>query len=560
MFGVISPIISSHKSVQAFVKSKESFTLANSASEEALYRIKNNLPISSSETLTLNGHSATIAVADTDEGKIVSIDSDVDSFQRNLQVSLLQGAGVSFNYGLQAGQGGFSMSGGAYVTGNIYSNGDITGSGGPYITGSATVANLADPTALVSNVGSLSPSTYIAFGTSDTETDAAQSFTVPSDASLASVRVYIRKTTNNWMNNITLRIVADSSGKPDKTSLASGSLGASQITTSFNYLTVPLSSNVALTAGTTYWIVLDTSTTWGSRYEWAAESGIYANGTGKDGTWSTNKNNNVWGNTSPSGLDAYFDLYTAGDTGLISGITVYGDAWAHEVTSSTVSGTIYCQASNSNNKACDTSRPDPATTSFPVSDGNIEEWKAVAATGGTLSGNQSYGSDDDASLGPKKIEGNLTVGGGATLTVTGTLWVTGNITLNGGGKIKLGSNYGSSSGIIVADGRISTGGGGVFEGSGTSGSYILVLTTSTCPTDCSGSSPAVSLSGGAGAVILNAQNGTLQISGGGQAKQITAKTIEMTGGANVVYESGIADMSFSSQPSGTWNILTWDEE
>lgn len=560
MYGVISPIISSHKSAQAFVKSKQSFVLANSATEEALYRLKNSLPISSAETLTLNGYTANISVADTSEGKILTINSNVDDFQRDLQVSLIQGAGVSFNYGLQTGQGGFLMSGGAYVTGNIYSNGDVIGSGGSYVTGSVTVANLTDPSAFESNTGPTPPSSYIAFGGDTTDDDAAQSFQVASEQDLSSVRVYLKKTTNNWMNNITLRISPDDNGKPDDSHLATGSIGASQVTTAFNYLTVPLSNTVSLSAGTTYWIVLDTSTTFGSHYQWAAGQNIYASGTGQSGTWDNSPSKNIWGATSPSGLDAYFDLYTSGDTGLISGIAIYDNAWAHEVNNSTVTGTIYCQASSSNNKACDTTLPDPVPTSFPVSEGNIEEWKAVALAGGVTTGNQTYGSDDSTSIGPQKIVGDLTVGSGATLTLTGTVWVTGDITVNGGGKIKLSSSYGNSSGIIISDGVIKTNGGGQFEGSGISGSYIMVLTTSQCPVGCSGGKPAIDLSGGAGAVILNAQNGTIQISGGGAAKQLTAKTISMTGGASVTYESGIADMSFSSQPSGTWNISTWDEE
>ncbi len=559
MYGVISPIISSHKSAQAFVKSKQSFTLANSATEEALYRLKNSLPIGSSETLTLNGFTADIAVADTSDGKIVTINSDVEDFQRDLQVSLIQGAGVSFNYGLQAGQGGFIMAGGAYVEGNIYSNGDIVGSGGPYITGSANAANLVDPVAFESNTGPETPSNYIAFGGNTTDNDAAQSFQVDSSQDLSSVRVYLKKTTNNWMNNITLRISADDGGKPDDSYLETGSIGASQVTTAFNYLSVPLSGTITLSADTTYWIVLDTSTTWGSHYQWAAGQSIYADGTGASGTWDNNANKNIWSSTSPSDLDAYFDLYTEGDTGLISGITVYGDAWAREVNNSTVTGTIYCQASSNNNKACDTSRPDPAPTSFPISEGNIEDWKAVALAGGTLTGDQSYGSDDNETLGPKKIVGDLSVGAGATLSLTGNLWVTGDVTVNGGGTIKLDPSYGNSNGVIVADGVINTNGGGEFEGSGTAGSYILVLTTSECPVGCSGSKPAISLSGGAGAVILNAQSGTIEVSGGGQAKQLTAKTISMTGGASVIYETGLADTSFSSEPSGTWNISQWDE-
>jgi len=561
-YGVVNPVLASYRSTEAFAYSKQSYLLANSAVEESLYRLKNNKQISNSETITLGSNSATVSLADTSEGKIVNVSSAVGEYERDMQVDIIQGVGVSFSYGLQAGQGGFSLQGGAYITGNVYSNGDVTGSGGPYITGSATVANAVDPGAIVSHTGTI-PSPYnIAFGEStwpaNNSQDIAQSFTVPNSIAISSVRMYIKKTTNNWMNNITLRIVTNSSGSPSKTNVATGSLSASQVTTSFNYLTVQLSSTPTLSPGTTYWIVLDTDGTWNSQYQLGASSNTYTGGQAKTGTWSSS-NGGTWYNTTPSGLDTYFEIYSGGDTGVISGMSVYGDAWAHEINNTTISGTAYCQASNSNNKSCNTTRPDPATQPFPISDGNIEEWKAVALAGGTQTGNLSYNSDQVVNLGPKKIVGNITVGGGATLNVTGTLWVTGNIDLQGGGKIKLGSSYGSSSGIIVTDGRISAGGGGYFEGSGTTGSYILLVTTSACPTNCN-NNRAIDISGGAGAVVVNAQNGTIRFTGGGQAKQATANRIELEGGASVRYDTGLADTSFSSQPTGTWNITAWDEK
>jgi len=561
-FGIVKPTLASFHSAKDFMDSKQSFLLANSALEEGLYRLKNSVPISSSEIITLNSNTATVSVADTADGKILTIDSNVNDFQRDLSVSIIQGVGVTFNYGLQAGQGGFDLQGGAYILGNVYSNGDVTGNGLPYITGSATVANAVDPSAVVSNTGTTPPPNDIGFGEAtypaNTNEDFAQSFTVPSSATINGVRLYMKKTTNEWKKNIDLYITNNSNGSPGKTIIASGSLSASQVTTSYNYLTLQLSSTPTLSPGTTYWIVLNTEETWNSRYVVGSSPSSYPSGLAKTGKWAGN-DGGAWSNTSPSGLDAYFEIYSGGDTGKISGMTIYGDAWAHEITGSTITGTAYCQASNSNNKSCTTTRPDPATQPMPISDGNIEEWKAVALAGGVHTGNLSYGSDNVVSLGPKKVVGNLTVGGGATLNVTGTLWVTGNIEIQGGGKIKLGSNYGNTSGIIVSDGRINAGGGGVFEGNGLSGSYILVVTTSTCPTNCSNNQKAIDISGGAGAVIVNAQNGTIRFTGGGQAKQATGYRIELEGGASVRYETGIADMSFTSQPSGTWNITEWDE-
>lgn len=565
--GLARPVVANYAASKAFTQSKHAFLLANSATEEALYRLKSSVALAASETLVLENGTATISVADTADGKRVTVDSNASSYERDVVLDLIQGVGVSFSYGLQSGKGGFQMSGGAGIRGNVYSNGDIIGDGGPFITGSASVSNASNPTAHQSNGGDVPPPYDIDFGgqmsSSDLKPeDVAQSFKVATTAPVTSIRINIRKLNDQWMNNATMRITNDASGKPGQTTIASASLSAAQVTSSFNYLSIPFSSNPVLTPGTTYWIVIDGVNTWNTYYSVSASLNTYASGTAKTGTWNSS-NGGTWSNTSPAGLDMYFDIYVGGDTGKISGITIgsggTGNAWAYEVSNSTVAGTIYCQASVNNNKPCDTTRPDPVEQPFPVSDGNIEEWKAQALAGGTMTGNLNYGSDQVVSLGPKKIVGNLYVGGGATLNVTGTLWVTGTVTVDGGAVIKLAAGYLGTSGIIVTDGRVTALGGGQFKGSGSTGSYILVVTTSTCPTGCAAGTYAVSVSGGTGAVVLNAQKGTIYFTGGAQAKQATAYKIVMDGGTTVNYETGLADINFSGGPSGSWNIVNWEE-
>lgn len=562
LVGVAGPILSSFAVGKAFLQSKESFLIANSAGEEALYRLKTGRDLASSETLTLAGGSATISTGDVGDEKVVTIVSEVGDFERNLQVKVTQGVGVSFNYGMQAGQGGFDMSGSSGIYGNIYSNGDVIGSGGPFVTGSASVANTSNPTAHQTNSGTSTPAYSVHYGGDTTPQDAAMSFRVSTSTPVTSIRFYIKKSNNNWMNNTTVRITTDNAGKPSKTTVASGTISAPQVTTAYNYLSVPFTSNPVLSQNTTYWIVFDTSVTWGTYYTLAATDNTYANGVMKTGTWSSS-NGGTWNATSPATLDVYFDLYVGGDTGLISGVTVGsagGDAWANIVNNSTVSGTIYCQGGSGNNKACDTSRTDPVQQPMPISDGNIAEWKSVAEAGEIFNGNKSYGSQDNVSIGPMKIVGNLSVAAGATLTLTDTVWVTGNVSVSGGAKIKLGANYGATSGILVTDGRISMSGGGTMQGSGTSGSYMLAVTTSQCPYSGScGGNPAIDVSGGTGSVVLNAQQGNLTFSGGASAKQATAKKIIMSGGTTVSYESGLADINFSSGPSGSYNLISWDE-
>lgn len=565
IFAVTSPVVSSYQTTRSFSKSKQAFLLANSASNEALYKLNTNKTLASAETVTLAQGTSLITVADTGSGKTISISSDASSYKRNYQLTVAEGTGVSFNYGLQTGQGGFDMSGGAGINGNVYSNGDVVGTGGPYITGSAVSANVSDPVVITSNNGgTIDPPTQINFGGDSTSQDSAQSFTISTSTPVSSVRILIKKSGSAWMNNVTMRIVADNGGKPNKTTLAQGTISAATVTTTFNYLTIPLTSTVALTPNTTYWLVFDTDTTWGQYYALGANDASYATGTAKTSVagWSSS-NGGTWIATSPATLDQYFDIYVGGSTGIISGITVgsggTGDAWAFEVKNSTVAGANYCQAGSGNNKSCDTSRATPVQQSMPLSDGNIDDWKAEATTGGATS-TISLGGSSVKTIGPIKINGNLSVSSGATLNINGTVYVTGNVSVSGGGKIRINPTLGATSAVIVTDGLVSASGGGSFQGSGTAGSYILLVTTSTCPTGsgCS-SSNAVEVSGGTGAVVLNAQKGTINFTGGAQAKQATANKIIMGGGTTVTYESGLANPSFSSGPSGSWTIDSWKE-
>ena len=237
-----------------------------------------------------------------------------------------------------------------------------------------------------------------------------------------------------------------------------------------------------------------------------------------------------------------------------------GTAKASTVNYVSVSGSLYCATGLHNNKSCDTSQSAATPQPWPVSDSNIDSWKATALAGGTQTGNLSLGGVTVQSLGPKKIVGDVAVSGSAILNVTGTLWITGNLTVSGAGRVRLDSSFGSGDGIIIVDGRVTIAGSSPISGSGTTGSYIMVVSLSDCPTSSScGSAKAIDISGAAGAVVLVAQNGTIAFSGSASAKQATGYAISLSGATTVSYESGLADMSFSSGPSGSWSVTSWRE-
>ena len=409
--GLVSPSVREFKIANVNLNSKQSYFLAESGAEDALYRTLKNITISPSETLTLNNNSATTTITTaplTNDKQIVSL-GDVGGLQRKTSVTLKAGAGIGFNYGVQSGDGGFTLSGGSKITGNVYSNGNIQASSGVQITGTAIAAG-------------------------------ATSY------------------------------IGDGVGSPYMGTVVIGSAGV-------------------------------------------------------------------------------------------------GDAWAYKVLGGNVAGHLYCQlpatfpAGNQNNKACDTSKGIPPTQPMPFTDDDITAWKSAGAAGGTITGatncHGGYSGGNctvdytGATFGPGKINGNLTVNGGGTLTLTGTVWVVGTVTVTGGGKIKLPANYALNSETIISDSLVTINGGGSL-GSGNPNSYLFIVSTSN-------SSSAISVTGGAGAIAVDAQNGTVALSGAASLNAAVGKTITVTGGTNLTYQQGLASPSFQSGPSGGWAIGSWGE-
>lgn len=283
---------------------------------------------------------------------------------------------------------------------------------------------------------------------------------------------------------------------------------------------------------------------------------LYANGNlvGANGAYITGE---AWVAGS-SGSIATMCIGGVVSHGACSSSTGPADAHAHTVTSSSVTGTIYCQSGSGNNTACNTTQADPDTQSMPITDADIAKWKNDAAAGTPINGDYSI-STGSATLGPTKIIGNLTISGTAVVTLANTVWVTGTITFSGtgnGSKLKLATGFGSQSGILMSDSLISVGNNVAFEDSGTNGSYIMLLTTSSCDesviaSPCN-SKNAIEISNNAAIVIANAQQGTVNFSNNATVKEVVGKTIRLKNNVGVQYGSGLPNTLFQSGTGGAW--------
>ena len=530
-------------------RSAQAYYAAESGIEDSLYRIINDKNYQATNSLTIDDASATINITGVGNQKNILVNGEQADRWRNLQVSLdVTAKTFDFFYGAQIGEGGLTMGNGSSVDGDVYANGNIEGNNDAVITGNVWIGSVPTSADQQSQIADADYS----FGYDNPIIDTAQSFTPANSGQLVKISLYLKKTGSP--TNRTVRLITNNSGNPSKTLVAAGSYGtltASQVSqASYGWIDVTLNTPPTVTAGTKYWIVIDSFLDSDNYFIWGKDSGdTYAGGTGKyspnwnaaSPSWSTANGDfgfRVWLGTTQNSLS---DVTANGDAhaASIKDCEIDGDAYYQTISGSTVGGTSYPDSAN------------PALENLPLSDSNITDWKAEAEAGGVMEENYVIDAGAEESLGPKKITGNLTVSNGAKLTVTGTIYVTGTINLFNNAEIKLGGNYGTGeSGVVLADGQINISNNSVFSGNGAN-SYVLVLTTKT--------GDAINVANNSNAALFYASQGTVNISNNVVLKGVTGYKIALNNNAQINYEEGLASTKFSSGSGGSWSVTGWQE-
>jgi hypothetical protein len=280
-------------------------------------------------------------------------------------------------------------------------------------------------------------------------------------------------------------------------------------------------------------------------------------------------NGNLYSNGSVivSGTNAEVrgDVFVAGASNKkIDGARITVDAHANRIEDSFIDGDAYYQTifntSVSGNLYPGSEDPEPGE--MPIAQSQIDEWKSTAAAGGTIAGDYNLAGNNAASLGPRKINGNLNIQNTAVLTMTGTIWVTGNVSLKNSGAIQLASSYGNKSGVMVVDGVVTIENSFVLCGSEgfngstcnpTGNSYFLMLSTNT-------GDPAINMKGTANLNgVLYAANGTLAMENNGRIKGGAAYRLHLKNNAVITFETGLINLYFTQGPGGLWVIQSWEE-
>jgi len=247
----------------------------------------------------------------------------------------------------------------------------------------------------------------------------------------------------------------------------------------------------------------------------------------------------------------------------IEGLIVGEDAKAHTCKDSTIGGTLtYVSGGSLQNctagEFIDTQPNEIPAIPLPIPQSQIDSWKQEAEGGGIIFGDYTISGKVTQNLGPVKITGNLLVDNNTTLNMTGTIWVVGNLGIDNGSTIKLDSNsYSLMSGVIVVDGKIKVRPGTYLRGSGGEGSYLLLLSTN--PEVFDTSNPAIEIDNNTDAAIFYTTQGLIVLRNNIKAREVTGYKVFLDNNAEILYESGLEEATFSSGPGGSWEVASWKE-
>ncbi len=268
---------------------------------------------------------------------------------------------------------------------------------------------------------------------------------------------------------------------------------------------------------------------------------------------------NVFSNGNAVGLGTITDTAVVARNGnKIDSLTIGKDAHVHICRDSTI-GEKLTYVSGGSIQGCtaaeivDGGPNEIQPRDFPITQDMINDWQKEA-TLSIISGDLTI--EDDTSLGPVKIDGNLLIKN-ATLTITGTIWITGTFDSGTNVEVRLDENsYGDLSGILMADGNVQIRNNVLLRGTSSPSSYLLVISNSSSLLE---DDAAIDVKNNALGSILFAPNGLMVIHNNVELIEATAYQLLLQNNAVITYEIGLENLEFTSGPGGSWEVTSWKE-
>lgn len=277
---------------------------------------------------------------------------------------------------------------------------------------------------------------------------------------------------------------------------------------------------------------------------------------------------NVYANGPVTGQNSnivHGAVISAGPSGLINGVHATSSGYAHTIQNATINGDAYFQ-SISNTTVGGTEYPgstDQATTSLPIPDALIEEWKAAALAGGAHTSPCPYEISTSVTLGPKKIDCDFSIkGNNITVTLGGPLWIKGNVNIENSPTIEIpASQSGRSIPIVVDDpsnrlmgSKVELENSAVFEGSGDNSHILLVSQNNSA--ESGGSTVAIDVKNTvSGDLLVYAGHGEIVLQNNINLREVTAWRIKAKNFSEIVYKTGLGNTLFPSGPGGSWTVV-----
>jgi hypothetical protein len=477
--------------------------------------------------------------------------------KKTIRIQAARGVGAAFFYGIQVGEGGLALGNGNVVEGSVYSNGSITAGNSNLVKGDVWVAGGPQPVPDQETDCSGANCSDFIFGKTvngDNRLDIAQSFKPNISGILNKVSIKIKKIGNP--SDLTVRVVQDGGSKPDKNAVVTtGTLYSSLVTGTYSFIDITFNTSPAVVAGTTYWLMLDTSSDSSNYWSWQQDlAQSYNRGLPK---WSPNwsAGNPSWNALSPDGDLSFKSYLGAAPNSVRAGsnkLTVNGEAHANTLQNLTIGKDAYYQTiiGSTVQGVSYPGSADPPPKVFPLSDANIQDWKnQVDKPELTFVGNITT---CPTTLGPVKIVGSINLGSGCRVTVKSPIWITGDLVLNSNNDFTLHSDYKSTSGIIIVDGRVSINTNNHFLGTSEGSSLLMVLSNYDSRTN---DISAISVNSNGNTGVYYAAKGIIEPGTGNTFKELTAWKIRLVNNSTIDYEQGLSSSLFTSGPSGAYSLV-----
>lgn len=142
-------------------------------------------------------------------------------------------------------------------------------------------------------------------------------------------------------------------------------------------------------------------------------------------------------------------------------------------------------------------------------------------------------------LGRQKISGDMYVGNGNTLNLSGNVYVTGKVVIDNGATVQLQQNASNvATYLIISEGEIDIDNLATLRGSGNASSFLLIASRS-ASTDAGSSSPAIYASNNSNAVIFVAPKGMVKVKNNGHLRSTVANIVKIMNGADITFNPAL---------------------